>query len=237
MLIAGAILAAIGLPVHSAGAASGGIASYSMGIDIAADGTLRVVESIVFASGTQPTEEFLTGIPSWSVPESNRPVTITDRRSDVVKGDPARVEVTYSVRGVARAFSAEELAQENPLALVPGDVEIYAQALEARAGMIDEARISVRTSGPARAAACFVGGESIPACTDRIGDDETTFRARGVPEGATVAFALIIDGRGYSVPELNTPPTGTPAWMWVIAAAVVIIAAGALLVLRRRRLQ
>ena len=237
MLIAGAILAAIGLPVHSAGAASGGITSYAMEIDIERDGTLQVAESVAFAPGTAPSESLLASIPSWSVPEGGRPVAITDRQVDVIEGESYLVKSTYSVRSVTRAFSADELGQSNPLELLAGDIETYAQVIGPLDATIEEARIVVRTPGPARAAACFVGGESVPMCTDRIGDEETTFRTSGLPPNATVTFAVVIDGRGYSVPELNTPATGTPAWMWVIAAAVVIVAAGALLVLRRRRPQ
>ncbi len=186
------------------------IDTYSIEADVEADGSLQVVETVTFAGGSRIPAGFESNLATWRVPQDSESLKIEDMATDITAANDSRITASYAVTGAFRAFSAADLADENPLNLKPGDAEILAEVI----GPLDdveiaEARVVIRTPGPALAAACFVDGQSVPVCTDRIGDTETTFRSLNVPAGSSVTIALVLDRGTVDIPAM--PDSGSVA--------------------------
>lgn len=201
-------------------ASSFGIDTYLIEAEIGSDGSLAVTESITFESGSTVPDGFSTRLAAWQIPDQPDRIQTLNVRVDEVGSDPAQITATYTVTGAFRAFTEAELADGNPLGLTAGDAEIFAEVIGPLPDVpIGEARVQVRTPGAALAAACFVDGRSIPVCTDRIGDDQTTFRALDLAPGASMTIALVIDGATVTIPEAPDPPSNAEGFPWTLALA------------------
>ena len=210
-------------------ATAGRIDNYVIEADIEADGSMTVTESVTFAPGSTVPDDFTTLMAIWNVP--NQPDQLQSRgvRIDQFDTDPPQVTATYTITGAFRAFTEAELADDNPLGLKAGDAEIFVEVIGPLPDLsISQARVEVGTPGAALAAACFVDGRSIPVCTDRIGDVETTFRSLDLSPGAAMSIALVIDGSTVTIPDAFDAPANSHGFPWLLAltiAAVVALAA------------
>ena len=229
--LAAAILGACGSGLVRAedSAAPGRIDSYLIEADLETDGSLTVTESVTFAPGSVVPDDFTTRMAIWNVPDQSDRPQPRDVQIEQVDTDPPQITATYTLTGTFQAFTEAELADDNPLGLTAGDAEIFAEVIGPHADLsIAQARVQVRTPGAALAAACFVDGRSIPVCTDRIGDVETTFRSLDLAPGATMSIALVIDGSTLTIPDAVEAPSSSHGFPWLliltIAAAVTLAA-------------
>lgn len=226
-----AILAASGSTFVRAedSAAVGRIDSYLIEADIETDGSLTVIESVTFAPGSFLPDDFVTRMANWIVPDQPDRIKSRDVQLETLDSDPPTITATYSITGAFREFTEAELEGDNPLGLTAGDAEIFAEVIGPLPDLsIAQARVQVRTPGPALAAACFVDGRSIPVCTDRIGDVETTFRSLDLAPGASMSIALVIDGSTVTIPDANDAPSNSHGFPWLLVlslAAAVVLAA------------
>jgi hypothetical protein len=208
------------------------IDSYVINATVQMDGSLTVSEAVTFASRSEIPDDFDNHLATWRSPDQPERIVIEDLRVDTFDPDPVRFTATYTVSDAFVAFTQVDLSENNPLGLTSGDAEIFAEVIGPLTdAWIREARIEVRTPGPALAAACFVAGRSVPRCTDRIGDDLTTFRSLDLEPGESMTIALVIDGSGVSIPDRPQPDPGEGHFPWplivmiVVAIAVALIAA------------
>jgi len=228
--LAAAILGASGSSLVRAedSPAAGRIDNYVIEADIETDGSMTVTESVTFAPGSVVPDDFTTRMAIWNIPNQPDRLPSRDVRIDQFDSDPPRITATYTITGAFRAFAEEELADDNPLGLTAGDAEIFAEVIGPLPDLsIAQARVEVETPGAALAAACFVDGRSIPVCTDRIGDVETTFRSLDLAPGASMSIALVIDGSTVTIPDAFDASANSHGFPWLLAltiAAAVVLA-------------
>lgn len=221
------------------GLAAASIDRYLIEADINEDGSIAVTESVTFTQGSAVPDGFADQLAMWRIPDQPERISKRDIRVERFDSDPVQFNATYTISGAFVTFTQADLSADNPLDLAPGDAEIFAEIIGPFPDTsIREARIEVRTPGPALAAACFVNGRSIPVCTDRIGADTTTFRSLDLTPGVSMTIAMVIDGSTMSLPvepETVRANSGFPWMLALIVTAAIALTAIAVVALSRRR--
>ena len=200
------------------------VETYSVQASVATDGAIEVIETLT-ANGTNPVDVLRDSPPSWVNPDGDEEVSI----EGVTVKDADEVTRSFTViNGPLRAFSTEDLEQNNPLNFQQGDVELYARVIGPAEGtVVEDARVEISVPGEIRAAACFVGNRSVPTCVDRFAGELATFRTTALTSGESMTIAVVFSGGNVTL-ATDAPDTSTldGPWPWVIAAIGLALGAG-----------
>lgn len=200
------------------------VETYSVQARVATDGTIEVTETFT-ASDTNAVDVILGSPPSWANPDGDEKVSI----EGITVVDTEGVTRSFTViNGPIRAFSTDDLEQNNPLNFQQGDVELYARVIGPAEGtVIEDARVEIALPGEIRAAACFVGNRSVPTCVDRFAGDRATFRTTALTSGESMTIAVVFAGGNVTLaPDASDASSLDGPWPWVIAAIGLGLGAG-----------
>ncbi|MFM8772681.1 MAG: DUF2207 domain-containing protein, partial [Actinomycetota bacterium] len=247
------------------------IREFAVDATVNPDGTMQVVERITYDFDFEQRHGIYRLIPVWDeLPDGSRwihPVSVQDVTMDngsvpyeisesgayleVKVGDPDTTitgiheyVISYSVEGVMRGLTAEDLAAGNPYGFSVGDAELYWD-FTGDGWDVWMADVVVRVSGPGAvlAAQCFRGsyGQTNP-CQDRIQGDSVQFATSGLTSYEGMTGVVMFPGTAFSAPQVRrveaAPLSERPGDVFIhygLAAAVVGLVAPALIVLALRR--